>query len=104
MSTKSRQCGNTARYPQHTITKGVIMNQANYINIRHSVYDAICITPDKAGAWLVTDVRCDRIVAAAQGDFRAITATLDRMTRDGELADILPALVDWSHEAARTAA
>ena len=79
------------------------MNEANYINIRHSVYDAICITPDRGG-WLVTDVKFDRIVSAAQGDFRAITATLDRMTRDGELADILPALVDWSHEAARTAA
>lgn len=79
------------------------MNEANYINIRHSVYDAICITPDRED-WLVTDVRFDRIVSAAQGDFRAITATLDRMSHDGELADILPALVDWSHEAARTAA
>lgn len=79
------------------------MNAKDYINIRHSVYDAICITPDREG-WLVTDVRFDRIVSAAQGDFRAITATLDRMTRDGELADILPALVDWSREAARTAA
>ena len=79
------------------------MNAKDYINIRHSVYDAICITPDREG-WLVTDVRFDRIVSAAQGDFRAITATLDRMTRDGELADILPALVGWSHEAARTAA
>ena len=80
------------------------MNAKDYINIRHSVYDAICITPDKAGDWLVTDVRFDRIVSAAQGDYSAIDATLDRMTRDGELADILPALVDWSHEAARTAA
>ena len=79
------------------------MNEANYINIRHSVYDAICITPDRDG-WLVTDVRFDRIISAAQGDFRAITATLDRMSHDGELADILPALVDWSREAARTAA
>lgn len=79
------------------------MNAKDYINIRHSVYDAICITPDREG-WLVTDVRFDRIVSAAQGDFRAITATLDRMSHDGELADILPALVDWSHEAARTAA
>ena len=79
------------------------MNAKDYINIRHSVYDAICITPDREG-WLVTDVRFDRIISAAQGDFRAITVTLDRMTRDGELADILPALVDWSHEAARTAA
>ena len=79
------------------------MNEANYINIRHSVYDAICITPARGG-WLVTDVKFDRIVSAAQGDFRANTATLDRMTRDGELADILPALVDWSREAARTAA
>lgn len=79
------------------------MNAKDYINIRHSVYDAICITPDREG-WLVTDVRFDRIISAAQGDFRAITATLDRMTRDGELADILPALVDWSREAARTAA
>ena len=80
------------------------MNEANYINIRHSVYDAICITPDKAGDWLVTDVKFDRIVSAAQGDYSAIDATLDRMSHDGELADILPALVDWSHEAARTAA
>lgn len=79
------------------------MNARDYINIRHSVYDAICITPDREG-WLVTDVRFDRIVSAAQGDFRAITATLDRMSHDGELADILPALVDWSREAARTAA
>lgn len=79
------------------------MNAKDYINIRHSVYDAICITPDREG-WLVTDVRFDRIVSAAQGDFRAITATLDRMSHDGELADILPALVDWSREAARTAA
>ena len=79
------------------------MNAKDYINIRHSVYDAICITPDREG-WLVTDVRFDRIISAAQGDFRAITATLDRMSHDGELADILPALVDWSHEAARTAA
>ena len=79
------------------------MNEANYINIRHSVYDAICITPDRSG-WHVTDEKFDRIVSAAQGDFRAITATLDRMTRDGELADILPALVEWSREAARTAA
>lgn len=80
------------------------MNAKDYINIRHSVYDAICITPDKAGDWLVTDVKFDRIVSAAQGDYSAIDATLDRMTRDGELADILPALVDWSREAARTAA
>ena len=80
------------------------MNAKDYINIRHSVYDAICITPDKAGDWLVTDVKFDRIISAAKGDFNAISATLDRMTRDGELADILPALVDWSHEAARTAA
>lgn len=79
------------------------MNAKDYINIRHSVYDAICITPDREG-WLVTDVRFDRIVSAAQGDFRAITATLDRMSHNGELADILPALVDWSREAARTAA
>ena len=79
------------------------MNAKDYINIRHSVYDAICITPDRGG-WLVTDVRFDRIISAAQGDFRAITATLDRMTRDGELADILPAIVEWSREAARTAA
>ena len=79
------------------------MNARDYSNIRHAVYSAICITPDREG-WLVTDVRFDRIVSAAQGDFRAITATLDRMTRDGELADILPALVDWSREAARTAA
>ena len=79
------------------------MNEANYINIRHSVYHAICITPDREG-WLVTDVRFDRIVSAAQGDFTAIAATLNRMQSDGELADILPALVDWSREAARTAA
>lgn len=79
------------------------MNAKDYINIRHSVYDAICITPDREG-WLVTDVRFDRIISAAKGDFRAITATLDRMTRDGELADILPAVIDWSREAARTAA
>ena len=79
------------------------MNEANYINIRHSVYDAICITPDCEG-WLVTGIKFDRIISAAQGDYSAIDATLDRMTRDGELADILPALVDWSREAARTAA
>ena len=79
------------------------MNEANYINIRHSVYDAICITPDREG-WLVTDVKFDRIVSAAQGDFTAIAATLNRMQSDGELADILPALVDWIREAARTAA
>lgn len=79
------------------------MNARDYSNIRHAVYSAVYITPDRDG-WLVTDVKFDRIVSAAQGDFRAITATLDRMTRDGELADILPALVDWSHEAARTAA
>ena len=79
------------------------MNARDYSNIRHAVYSAVYITPDRDG-WLVTDVKFDRIVSAAQGDFRAIDATLDRMTRDGELADILPALVDWSHEAARTAA
>ena len=79
------------------------MNAKDYINIRHSVYDAICITPDRGG-WLVTDVKFDRIVSAAQGDFTAIAATLNRMQSDGELAAILPALVDWSHEAARTAA
>ena len=79
------------------------MNARDYSNIRHAVYSAVYITPDRDG-WLVTDVKFDRIISAAQGDFRAITATLDRMTRDGELADILPALVDWSHEAARTAA
>ena len=79
------------------------MNARDYSNIRHAVYSAVYITPDRGG-WLVTDVRFDRIVSAAQGDFRAITATLDRMSHDGELADILPALVDWSHEAARTAA
>ena len=79
------------------------MNAKDYINIRHSVYDAICITPDREG-WLVTDVKFDRIVSAAQGDFTAIAATLNRLQSDGELADILPALVDWSHEAARTAA
>ena len=79
------------------------MNARDYSNIRHAVYSAVYITPDREG-WLVTDVKFDRIVSAAQGDFRAITATLDRMSRDGELADILPALVDWSREAARTAA
>lgn len=79
------------------------MNAKDYINIRHSVYDAICITPDREG-WLVTDVKFDRIVSAAKGDFTAIAATLNRMTRDGELADILPALAEWSREAARTAA
>ena len=79
------------------------MNAKDYSNIRHAVYSAVYITPDRGG-WLVTDVRFDRIVSAAQGDFRAITATLDRMTRDGELADILPALAEWSREAARTAA
>ena len=79
------------------------MNARDYSNIRHAVYSAVYITPDREG-WLVTDVRFDRIVSAAQGDYSAIDATLDRMTRDGELADILPALVDWSHEAARTAA
>ena len=79
------------------------MNARDYSNIRHAVYSAVYITPDREG-WLVTDVRFDRIISAAQGDFRAITATLDRMSHDGELADILPALVDWSHEAARTAA
>lgn len=79
------------------------MNARDYSNIRHAVYSAVYITPDRGG-WLVTGIKFDRIISAAQGDFRAITATLDRMTRDGELADILPALVDWSHEAARTAA
>ena len=79
------------------------MNARDYSNIIHAVYSAVNITPDREG-WLVTDVKFDRIVSAAQGDFRAITATLDRMTRDGELADILPALADWSREAARTAA
>ena len=79
------------------------MNARDYSNIRHAVYSAVYITPDREG-WLVTNVRFDRIVSAAQGDFRAITATLDRMSHDGELADILPALVDWSREAARTAA
>lgn len=103
MSTKSRQCGNTAQFNHTPSPYGVIMNEANYINIRHSVYDAICITPDRDG-WLVTDVKFDRIISAAQGDYSAIDATLDRMSHDGELADILPALVDWSREAARTAA
>ena len=79
------------------------MNAKDYSNIRHAVYSAVYITPDREG-WLVTDVSFDRIISAAQGDFRAITATLDRMSHDGELADILPALVDWSREAARTAA
>ena len=79
------------------------MNARDYSNIRHAVYSAVYITPDRGG-WLVTDVRFDRIVSAAQGDYSAIDATLDRMSHDGELADILPALVDWSREAARTAA
>ena len=79
------------------------MNAKDYSNIRHAVYSAVYITPDRGG-WLVTDVKFDRIVSAAQGDYSAIDATLDRMSHDGELADILPALVDWSHEAARTAA
>ena len=79
------------------------MNARDYSNIRHAVYSAVYITPDRGG-WLVTDVKFDRIVSAAQGDYSAIDATLDRMSRDGELADILPALVDWSREAARTAA
>lgn len=79
------------------------MNARDYSNIRHAVYSAIYITPDRGG-WLVTDVKFDRIVSAAQGDYSAIDATLDRMSHDGELADILPALVDWSREAARTAA
>ena len=79
------------------------MNARDYSNIRHAVYSAVYITPDREG-WLVTGIKFDRIISAARGDFRAITATLDRMTRDGELADILPALVDWSREAARTAA
>ena len=79
------------------------MNARDYSNIRHAVYSAVYITPDRDG-WLVTDVKFDRIVSAAQGDYSAIDATLDRMSHDGELADILPALVDWSREAARTAA
>ena len=79
------------------------MNARDYSNIRHAVYSAVYITPDRGG-WLVTDVKFDRIVSAAQGDYSAIDATLDRMSHDGELADILPALVEWSHEAARTAA
>lgn len=79
------------------------MNAKDYSNIRHAVYSAVYITPDRSG-WLVTDVRFDRIVSAAQGDYSAIDATLDRMSHDGELADILPALVEWSREAARTAA
>ena len=79
------------------------MNARDYSNIRHAVYSAVYITPDRGG-WLVTDVRFDRIVSAAQGDYSAIDATLDRMSHDGELADILPAIVDWSREAARTAA
>jgi len=79
------------------------MNAKDYSNIRHAVYSAVYITPDRGG-WLVTDVKFDRIVSAAQGDYSAIDATLDRMSHDGELADILPALVDWSREAARTAA
>ena len=79
------------------------MNARDYSNIRHAVYSAVYITPDRGG-WLETDVRFDRIISAAKGDFRANSATRDRMSRDGELADILPALVDWSHEAARTAA
>ena len=79
------------------------MNARDYSNIRYAVYSAVYITPDRGG-WLVTDVKFARIVSAAQGDYSAIDATLDRMTRDGELADILPALVDWSREAARTAA
>ncbi len=79
------------------------MNARDYSNIRHAVYSAVYITPDRGG-WLVTDVKFDRIVSAAQGDYSAIDATLDRMSHDGELADILPALVDWSREAARTAA
>ena len=79
------------------------MNARDYSNIRHAVYSAICITPDREG-WLVTGIKFDRIISAAQGDYSAIDATLDRMSHDGELADILPALVDWSREAARTAA
>ena len=79
------------------------MNARDYSNIRHAVYSAVYITPDREG-WLVTGIKFDRIISAARGDFRAITATLDRMTRDGELADILPAVIDWSREAARTAA
>ena len=79
------------------------MNARDYSNIRHAVYSAVYITPDRGG-WLVTGIKFDRIISAAQGDYSAIDATLDRMTRDGELADILPALVDWSREAARTAA
>ena len=79
------------------------MNARDYSNIRHAVYSAVYITPDRGG-WLVTDVKFDRIVSAAQGDYSAIDATLDRMSHDGELADILPALADWSREAARTAA
>ena len=79
------------------------MNARDYSNIRHAVYSAVYITPDREG-WLVTGIKFDRIISAAQGDYSAIDATLDRMTRDGELADILPALVDWSREAARTAA
>lgn len=79
------------------------MNARDYSNIRHAVYSAVYITPDRGG-WLVTDVKFDRIVSAAQGDYSAIDATLDRMSHDGELADILPALVEWSREAARTAA
>lgn len=79
------------------------MNARDYSNIRHAVYSAVYITPDREG-WLVTDVKFDRIVSAAKGDFTAIAATLNRMQSDGELADILPALADWSREAARTAA
>ena len=79
------------------------MNARDYSNIRHAVYSAVYITPDRGG-WLVTDVKFDRIVSAAQGDYSAIDATLDRMTRAGELADILPALDDWIRDAATTAA
>ena len=80
------------------------MNARDYSNIRHAVYSAVYITPDRAGDWLVTGIKFDRIISAAKGDFTAIAATLNRMQSDGELADILPALVDWSREAARTAA
>ena len=79
------------------------MNARDYSNIRHAVYSAVYITPDREG-WLVTGIKFDRIISAAQGDYSAIDATLDRMSHDGELADILPAVIDWSREAARTAA
>lgn len=69
------------------------MNRNDYNRIRKSVYGAIFITPDQFGDWLLTDVRFDRMLIAANGSRLAVYETLKQMEHDNELGEFMPMLI-----------